>query len=465
MEHPNRNRILGVLFVGVLMGALDIAIVGPALPALQATFDISERALSWILSIYVLFSLVGTPLMAKLSDRVGRRTVYIADVLLFAAGSLIVALSPTFAVLLLGRAIQGLGAGGIFPVASAVIADTFPADRRGRALGLIGAVFGLAFIIGPILGGLLLRISWHLLFYTNLPVAIGVVIAASRIIPTTHPPEHKPFDWAGLALSIVILGSLSLGLNQLGGSELSILPWVLIFIGMGLLSIFGAVENRAADPIFRFRMLGSRQMLLANALAFGAGMGMMAVSFLPTLITAAFGVSPSSASFMLLPLIIAMMIGSPLSGRLLDSIGSRTVVLGGTILLLLGLLLLALLPITLVSYYSATIVMGAGLSALLGAPVRYIVLNAAPVVERTTAQGAISVVGGIGQLLSAALIGSIAASAGGGVAGFQSSYFVMGVVTVGMVVAAYRLKNRSAELEAMNRNEGNGESQGHANIS
>ncbi len=464
MEHQQRNRILVVLFVGVLMGALDIAIVGPALPALKATFGISERGLSWILSIYVLFSLVGTPLMAKMSDRVGRRTVYIVDVSLFALGSLIVALSPTFAVLLIGRAIQGLGAGGIFPVASAVIADTFPPERRGRALGLIGAVFGLAFIIGPVLGGLLLRISWHLLFYINLPVAIGIIIAASRIIPSSHPAEHKPFDWAGLALSVVILGSLSLGLNQLGGSEFSILPWVLIFLGMGLLSLFGAVENRAADPIFRFRMLGSRQMLLANALAFGSGMGMMAVSFLPTLATLAFDVTPSTASFMLLPLILAMMIGSPLSGRLLDSIGSRTVVIGGTTLLLIALLLLALLPTTLVSYYGATVLMGAGLSAMLGAPVRYIVLNAAPAGERTTAQGAISVVSGIGQLLSAALIGSIAASAGGGVSGFQASYFVMGIVAVGMVVAAYRLKNRSAELEAMNHNEGNG-TQSHANVS
>src|SRR5512140_1201340 len=179
MEEKQRNRILTVLFIGVLMAALDIAIVGPALPAIQKAFTVSDRTLTWMFSIYVLFNLIGTPLMAKLSDMFGRRMVYVVDVSLFAAGSLVVALSPAFSVVVIGRAIQGLGAGGIFPVAAAVIGDTFPADKRGRALGLIGAVFGVAFIIGPILGGLLLTyLGWPWLFMINLPIAIGVIIAS-----------------------------------------------------------------------------------------------------------------------------------------------------------------------------------------------------------------------------------------------------------------------------------------------
>ncbi len=129
MEDKKRNQILLVLFIGVLMGALDIAIVGPALPAIQKTFGVGERTLAWMFSIYVLFNLIGTPLMAKLSDLFGRRMVYVLDVSLFAAGSLLVALSPSFSVVLVGRAIQGFGAGGIFPVASAVIGDTFPARK------------------------------------------------------------------------------------------------------------------------------------------------------------------------------------------------------------------------------------------------------------------------------------------------------------------------------------------------
>ncbi|MCB0025449.1 MAG: MFS transporter, partial [Caldilinea sp.] len=155
-----RNKVLWILFFGVLMAALDIAIVGPALPAIQQSFGVDERALPWVFNIYVLMNLIGTPLMAKLSDRYGRRLIYVIDIALFAAGSLTVMLAPAFSFVLIGRAIQGLGAGGIFPVASAVIGDTFPPEKRGSALGLIGAVFGLAFIVGPVIGGLLLMLSW-----------------------------------------------------------------------------------------------------------------------------------------------------------------------------------------------------------------------------------------------------------------------------------------------------------------
>lgn len=172
MDDKTRNKLLLVLFLGVLMGALDIAIVAPALPSIQNFFKVGDRILAWTFSIYVLFNLISTPLMAKLSDTFGRRSIYTLDVSLFAMGSLIVALSPAnlFAMLLFGRALQGFGAGGIFPVASAVIGDTFPPEKRGGALGLIGAVFGLAFLVGPILGGIVLTVTgWQWLFIIIYP--------------------------------------------------------------------------------------------------------------------------------------------------------------------------------------------------------------------------------------------------------------------------------------------------------
>lgn len=453
MDNRTRNRILLVLFGGVLMGALDIAIVGPALPALQADFGVGERALSWVLTSYVLCTLISTPLMAKLSDRMGRRPIYILDVLLFAAGSLIVALSPRFEVLVLGRAVQGLGAGGVFPIAAAVIGDTFPADKRGRALGLIGAVFGLAFIIGPIVGGLLLKISWHLLFLINIPVALVLIVAAMRMLPASTTSEPKPFDWAGLTVLTVVLLSLSTGLNQLGGEEFRIWPLLLLALGMGLLSVFGAIEVRAADPIFRLHMLRSRQMLLANALSFGAGMGMLAVTFLPTLLTSAFGITESAASFMLLPLVLAMTVGSPLAGRMLDAVGSRLVVITGTSLLTASMLVLSLVSVSYVSFYTVCVLMGLGLSALLGAPLRYIVINAAPPADRAAAQGGLAVVSSVGQLLCAALMGAIAANFGGGVRGLQAAYLVIACISLAMVLAALRLKGHTEEMNMVADNE------------
>ena len=149
VKSKTTTPILILLFVGVLMGALDISIVGPAIPSIEKALHEGARDLSWIFSIYVLFNLVGISLMAKLSDAYGRRWIYILAVAIFGIGSLVVSLSHDTIMLLVGRAIQGFGASGIFPVASATIGDVFPVEKRGRALGLIGAVFGIAFILGP----------------------------------------------------------------------------------------------------------------------------------------------------------------------------------------------------------------------------------------------------------------------------------------------------------------------------
>ena len=188
--------ILAILFAGVLVGALDIAIVGPALPEIQTTFGVGTRALSWVYSSYVLFYVVGAPLLAKLSDRTGRRAVYAQSLALFAAGSLLVAAAPSFEILLLGRAIQAFGAGGIFPVASAVIAETVPAERRGRVLGLIGAVFGVAFLIGPLLGGVLLHWSWRWLFLINVPIGAVLIALGLRFLPSAAAAKPRRFDAA-----------------------------------------------------------------------------------------------------------------------------------------------------------------------------------------------------------------------------------------------------------------------------
>lgn len=136
MDKRHRNRILILIFIGVFMGSLDIGIVGPALPAIQGYFSINERLVSWIFAIYILFFMIGTPLMAKLSDIHGRRSIYVLDIFIFALGSIITITSVSFEMMILGRAIQGFGAGGIFPVASAFIGDTFPPEKRGGALGI-----------------------------------------------------------------------------------------------------------------------------------------------------------------------------------------------------------------------------------------------------------------------------------------------------------------------------------------
>jgi EmrB/QacA subfamily drug resistance transporter len=449
-----RNRILAVLFLGVLMGALDIAIVGPALPAIQTTFGVSERAIAWVFTIYVLFNLVGTPLMARLSDSSGRRSAYVLCVGLFAIGSLVVAVSPAFEVMLVGRAVQGLGAGGIFPVASAVIGDTFPPERRGRALGMIGAVFGVAFLLGPLLGGLLLSFSWHWLFLVNLPVAAVVIVAALRLLPTFHPARRAPFDWPGMLVLGTLLACLTYGLNQIDTTRFvqsltSAQVWPFLLGALAMLPVFWVVERRSQRPVLRVSLFASRQVALAATFALGAGIGEASVVFVPKLLKAAFGVSESQASFMLLPVVLAMGAGSPLAGRALDRYGSRVVVFAGNLLVGAGMLVAGLFATRLALFYLAAGLVGVGLGVLLGAPLRYIMLGEAAASERASAQGALTLFTSIGQMVGGTLVGAIAASRGGGVPGYEEAYLVVGLMALALAVMSVGLKGRAEELAAV----------------
>lgn len=465
MENRDQKTILTVLFIGVLMGALDIAIVGPALPSIRSFFNVSDRALSWIFSTYVLFNLVGTPLMAKLSDRFGRRNIYVLDVALFAVGSLLVVFSPNFQFVLAGRAIQGFGAGGIFPVASAVIGDTFPAEKRGRALGLIGAVFGLAFIIGPIIGGILLSVaSWKWLFIINLPIALVVIILAWKTLPFKRIENNKKFDWLGMGVLAVMLGSLAMALNQMDTTALlasliskKVLPFLITFVV--LLVVFIRVEKRAENPIISLALFDRRQLRLAYVLSAGAGLAEAGLVFISILAVASLsknGINASNSSWMLMPVVLAMSIGSPLAGRYLDKLGSKVVILFGTAVTVLGFSMLGLFSANIALFIIACALIGLGLSALLGAPLRYIMLNESSKEERSVAQGIVAVFASTGQLLGSALTGSIAASFSltrGIASGYSLAFLVTGFVGLILFGLSFLLKNRASELETVRNNE------------
>lgn len=459
MEDITRNRILLTLFIGVLMGALDIAIVGPALPSIKESFQVDDRAGAWIFTMYVLFNLISVPLMAKLADAVGRRTIYIADVVLFAIGSLLVAFSPSIEVLFVGRAIQGLGAGGVFPVASAVIGDTFPPERRGSALGLIGAVFGIAFLIGPIIAGAMLAfISWHWLFFINIPIAVVVVAMAMSTIPNSHPATQRSFDFLGMAVLATMLAALTFSVNQLDTKNfgtsivsLNVLPFVLL--ALALAPIFIHIESLTANPVLRISLFRARQIAFVSLLAMGAGIGEASVVFVPSLVVAAFAVKSSEASFMLLPAVLAMAVGAPSAGRMLDQVGSRWVMMVGNVLVALGMFIVAMLATNIVFFYTAAVFVGLGLGILLGAPLRYIMLNEAPADERASAQGILTLNTSVGQMIGGAMVGAIAASFGGGVDGFTRAFLVVGIIAVVLTGVSFGLKSQEDERETAKKNQ------------
>jgi len=456
IEDRKRNQILLVLFIGVLMAALDIAIVGPALPAIKQAFNADDRGLTWVFTIYVLLNLVGTPFIARLSDLFGRRTIYTFSVSLFAIGSLLVASAPSFTILLIGRAIQGFGAGGIFPVASAVIGDTFPPEKRGSALGLIGAVFGIAFLLGPILGGALLLLSWHWLFLINLPIAAIVIVLGLRTLPGRGASASQPFDWLGTLLLTVMLSAMAYGLTALGqgvrAGATDPLAWPLLVVAIILLPIFIIVSRRNSHAVVNLRLFRNRQIVLVGALALGSGICEAVILFVPSLLVAAFAVTPATASFMLIPMVIGMAVGSPFSGRLLDTSGSRLVVLIGSVLLTASLIIIGLFATSLPFYYVFAILFGIGIGVLLGASLRYIMLNEVTGSERASAQGLLTIFISIGQLVGAALMGAVVA-ARGGIDGYAAAFLASGAVMLILTIASTQLKSRAAELETVQRNQ------------
>lgn len=445
------RRILLVLFLGVLMAALDIALVGPALPALREAFGLGKRTVAWVFNVFVLLSLVGIPLMSRLADVFGRRTLFAADVALFGGGSLVVALAPSFTVLLVGRGIQGLAASGIFPAASAVVGDVFPVERRGRALGVLGAVYGVAFVIGPVIAGILLNVAgWSWLFLLNLPMAAFVAGLGLHLLPASRPDMEQALDGRGIVTLGVLLLALAYGVNQidtqqLGASLMSLEVGPLLLGALCLVPIFIGVERRASDPLLRLELFSSRQVQIASALAFGAGLSEAAFIFFPDLAVAAFGVSASAASFMLLPLVGSVAVGSPVAGRVLDRVGSRAVVVSGTALLTGGFGLVGSVPGHRVAFYGGSVAIGLGLACLLGSSLSYILLTESRAAERTVAQGVISLFLGIGQLMGGAFIGAVAESTPSGVAGYANAFLMIMGIALGLTLLALGLKGRRAE--------------------
>jgi MFS family permease len=373
--------------------------------------------------------------------------VFLESLAVFALGSLLAAVAPSFSWLLLGRAVQAFGAGGLLPVAAAVIAETVPLDRRGRALGLIGAVFGIAFLLGPLIGGLLLPLSWRWLFLVNVPVSLVLIAIGARTLPRSAASTPPEFDLAGAALLAVVLGALVVGIGQIDTGALAesvrsptVWPcFALIAIGLPLL---WRVERRAPDPVLPPALVRTAQLRLVAVIAFAAGAVEAGMVFLPDMAVRGFGVDAATASFAMVPLVLTLAAAAPLAGWLVDNVGARTVVQIGLALTVAGLTLLALLPLEWRNFYLAGACVGCGLAALLGAPLRYIVLQEAGETRRGAGQGLLALCVSIGQLVGAAVVGGIVGSAADALPGYRQSLLTVAVACAVALVLSAALRGR-----------------------
>src|SRR6188474_2837350 len=202
-------EILFAVMLGLFLGALDQTIVGPALPTIATDLHGNDLYV-WAITIYLLTSTISVPFWGKLSDLYGRKPMYMLGIGIFLVGSALSGLSQSMGMLIVFRGIQGIGAGALFPVALAIIGDMFTPKERGKYQGLFGAVFGIAFIVGPLVGGFLTeQVSWHWIFYVNIPIGIVSLIVIQRILPTVKTARAtKNFDFLGGAIFTVAIAFL-----------------------------------------------------------------------------------------------------------------------------------------------------------------------------------------------------------------------------------------------------------------
>jgi EmrB/QacA subfamily drug resistance transporter len=345
LSHRAKMEILFAILLGLFLGALDQTIVSVALPTIVTELG-GQSLLTWTITIYLLTSTITVPFYGKLSDLYGRKPLLMIGITLFLVGSALSGLSQDMTQLIVFRGIQGLGAGALFPISLAVIGDLFTPAERGKYQGLFGAVFGISSIVGPLLGGFLTeQVSWHWIFYVNLPIGIAALAVIWRLLPTVRRPDaSRNLDYLGAAVFTVAVGSLLIGLTnkqtldwgtfEVGG---------LIAIGLALGAVFVFVESRAKEPIVPLDLWKDRTYATSIMATFLISVGFFgAAVFLPQWFQFVQGATPTNSGLYTLALLAGLILSSIGSGLIVSRTGKyKAVILAGLATMGVGLFLMS----------------------------------------------------------------------------------------------------------------------------
>jgi len=408
-----RLLVLAICCMSLLIVSLDVTVLNVALPAMQRDLHASTAGLQWTIDAYTLVLAALLMLAGSTADRVGRKKVFMAGLVVFAAGSLLCSLAPNLELLVAARMVQAVGGSMLNPVAMSIITNTFTDPReRARAIGAWGAVVGISMAAGPLLGGLLVEsVGWRSIFWINLPVGLAALLATLRYVPESRAPKARRPDPVGQLLIIVLFGCLTYAIIEAPGAGAATSG---PFAAVALAALLGLLwyEPRRAEPLIDLRFFRSAPFSGATVVAISAFAALGGFLFLSTLyLQNVRGLDALHAGLWMLPMAVPTFLCAPLSGRLVGTRGPRLpLVIAGTAMTLSGLLFALFDAETSdATLFLGYVLFGVGFG-FVNAPITNTAVSGMPRSQAGVAAAVASTSRQLGQTLGVAVIGAVLAA-------------------------------------------------------
>jgi EmrB/QacA subfamily drug resistance transporter len=363
------RTVFGALFLALWLAALDQTVVSTALPTMVGDLG-GLSYLSWVVTAYLLTSTVAGPLYGKFGDLYGRKIVLQVAIAIFLVGSALCGIAQNMVQLIAFRALEGLGGGGLVVITIAVIGDLIPPRERGRYQGFFGAVFGVATIVGPLVGGFFVdHLSWRWIFYINLPTGILAMAVIAAVLPSRSLRRRHAIDYTGALLLTAALSAIILFTGLCGTVFAWTSPVMLAIIAASIAGAvaFVAVELRAREPVLPMHLFANRNFAVASGVGLIVGLSLFgAVTFLPIYLQVVKGVSPTTSGLLLMPMMLGMLVTSVISGRIISRFGRyKLFPILGTATMTFGLGALSLLAIESNDWQTAIDALGLGMGMVM----------------------------------------------------------------------------------------------------